>query len=173
MTRRHHRLFILVALLPLLLGIPSNAIAEIQNPRKHKLGLGAHIGWPTAITLKYWVSDQNAVDGGIGWTFGESILLYSDMLWHFRHLFKDTSALWVNDTVAYIGAGAYLGFLVDNELKKTSTSTVRLGIRVPFGMEWKITKIPVVIGLEITPGLSLISSTAVILQGGFIARYFF
>ena len=140
-------------------------------------GLGVVVGGPTAITAKYWLDHERALDGGIAFSVNDYILLYGDYLWHYPRPFKHSDPFFSNVNF-YLGLGANLAITTsdrsntDYYLGKRSGS-VGLSARVPFGLEWKPADPPLGVFVEIVPGISVIPSTSVIVQGGIGIRYYF
>ncbi len=140
-------------------------------------GLGVVVGGPTAITGKYWLSREAAIDGGLAFSFSDYVLLYGDYLIHYPRPFKNSDPFFSNIDF-YMGVGANLVMTTndrsnnDNYLGKKSGS-VGLGVRVPFGLEWQPADPPIGVFVEIVPGISVIPATAVVVQGGLGIRYYF
>jgi hypothetical protein len=114
-----------------------------------KLGVGLMIGEPTGISLKYWQSQRNAIDGGIAWSLGQydALHLHADYLWHSYTVFDDVEE---GELPVYYGIGGRL-VLTDNDSV--------LGLRVPVGMNYLFEEAPVGLFLELAPTLNLAPST--------------
>ena len=134
-----------------LLALSMNAAAQ-----EHRLGAGMMLGEPTGASIKYFLNEENAIDGGIGWSFtGDNNLhIHSDYLWHNYDLFADVGG---DRMPIYYGIGARAKFGGDT----------RVGIRGPVGVSYMLENIPVDVFaeagpiLDFTPGLR-ISFTAAI-----------
>lgn len=50
----------------------------------NRLGVGVMVGKPTGVSLKYWLNEDFAIDGGIGASFHHEtgLQVHSDLLWH-------------------------------------------------------------------------------------------
>ncbi|MBP6979278.1 MAG: hypothetical protein KBB71_13300 [Lentimicrobiaceae bacterium] len=123
-------------------------------------GLGLMFGYPAGISLKYWIDDQQAVDGGITWSFyyGGYFQVHADYL---RHAYViDVSQ---GKLPFYYGIGARLGF----------GNYTRFGARVPLGIEYIIQNAPVDIFLEIVPGMEFLPDPDFSMEGAVGFRYFF
>ena len=142
-----------------------------------RFGLGVVVGGPTAMTGKYWLSREAAIDGGLAFSYSDYVLVYGDYLKHYPRPFKNSDPFFSNIDF-YMGVGANLVVTTndrynnDNYLGKKSGS-VGLGVRVPFGLEWQPADPPIGVFLEIVPGISVIPSTSVVVQGGLGIRYYF
>ncbi len=122
--------------------------ASAQNT-DGKLGVGIMIGEPTGISLKYWQSQRNAIDGGLAWSLGQydAIHLHADYLWHNYSVFSDVDE---GQLPFYYGIGGRL-VLADNESV--------IGIRVPVGLNYLFEEAPVGLFLELAPTINLAPST--------------
>jgi hypothetical protein len=123
-------------------------------------GLGVIFGEPTGVSLKQWVSSQNAIDAGIAWSFkGDGYLhIHGDYLWHFPQAINSEQRF-----VPYAGIGGRLGF----------SSDVVLGVRGVGGLAWWPKGVPLDVFAELAPVFDLAPSTDFDLMGGIGVRYFF
>ncbi|MCL4509592.1 MAG: hypothetical protein M1470_00750 [Bacteroidetes bacterium] len=140
------------------------------------IGAGIIVGGPTGLSAKFWTSNLNAVDLGIGWSTGgelgreyngwfyyhpENYLhLHADYLWQNFNAIKSTERLPI-----YYG----LGFHLDSG----SGFNTAFGVRGVFGIDWMPHATPLDVFLEFAPVLYLTPSTEMGLDAGFGARYFF
>ena len=62
----------------------SHAFADSQAGATGDFGVGAMLGAPTGLSLKYWLTDTSAIDGGLAWHFGDDdrFQIHSDYLYH-------------------------------------------------------------------------------------------
>ncbi len=109
-----------------------------------RFGAGLMIGEPLGVSLKYWLNDTMAIDGGIGESFhhDNGLQLHSDVLWHAFDLLKVPEGR----LPLYFGVGARLKFEDGDD---------RFGIRVPVGLSYMLENDPVDIFLEVAPILDL------------------
>lgn len=138
-------------------------LAVTTAPAQQKgFGLGIILGEPTGISAKGWVSQTNAVDGGLAWSFVHetSFHIHADYLWHFFHVFKTTETI-----PLYIGLGG--------RIKTGRTENARIGVRVSGGIEYIFRNAPVDIFLEVAPIIDLAPSTDLDGNAGFGARFYF
>jgi hypothetical protein len=131
------------------------ALAQSRN-----FGVGAVFGEPTGISGKYWVSQQNAIDGALAWSFrGDGFFhIHADYLWHYPDAIRSSERF-----PLYVGIGGLIRF----------DTPARLGVRLPLGIAWWPRGIPLDVFLEIAPGLNLTPATEFGLNGGIGVRYFF
>ena len=128
--------------------ISASAFAQEQ------LGLGVILGEPTGLSVKYWLDDKQAIDGGATWSFwdGDGFQLHADYLWHG---FEFLSPLVVSGKLpVYAGVGARLKFRDDNGKHDDGGDTV-FGLRVPLGVSYLFDGKPFDIFAEIAPTLDL------------------
>ena len=121
------------------------------------------IGEPTGATLKYWLNEKMAIDGGIGCSFesDNSLHIHSDVLWHKFDLFS----VGEGQLPLYFGVGARVKFREDK--------SDRFGIRAPVGVSYIFEDIPVDVFVEVAPVLDVAPSTRLGFMAGIGARYWF
>jgi len=113
------------------------------------LGLGLMGGDPSGISLKVWTGGRVAFDAGLGYSYfryGAAPHLHGDVLWHSRSLVADYDGY----LPLYVGVGARLK-LAD----APDFPGVRLGVRVPFGIEYVFAPVPIGLFLELVPVLDV------------------
>ncbi len=127
-----------------------------------KFGLGVMLGAPTGFSGKYWVSDENAFDFGLAYSFVETsnaLSIHADYLYHESRWFPRFDRL-----------DFYYGFGARIRSNKDQTS---LGIRGVAGLALMLKEAPVDIFVEIAPVFKLIPSTALNMDAAIGARYYF
>jgi hypothetical protein len=132
------------------------------NAQDKGFGMGLLIGEPSAITGKYWVTDNNAVTGSVGWSFirDNAIHLSADYLYHFNK-FENSKFIF------YAGLGAKLNLGTKSNIKP------KIGGRVPLGVCYMIRDIQSDIFLEVVPMLEVTPEIRISGSGGIGFRYFF
>lgn len=125
-------------------------------------GLGISLGNPTGFHAKHWLGDNQAVDGGIGRSFGKhsSFSVHSDFLWHNEGAFFFNE---VHSLDLYYGVGGRMEFADD----------IEIGVRVPLGLAHKLEEGKADIFAEIAPIFDFVSKTGIELHWLFGARYYF
>lgn len=128
----------------------------------NQTGIGISLGNPVGLNGKHWLSDSQAVDGGIGFSiFGKSNLqIHSDFLLH------NERAFYFNDTHPldlYYGIGGRMEF----------ADEIILGARVPVGLVHKFEKENADFFGEIAPIFDLVGKTGLEIHLLFGARYYF
>ncbi len=128
-----------------------------------KLGVGVVIGAPTGLTVKYWYSSEEALQGYVGGGFG-GVTLGADYLFH-SNAFKNP------DVPFYYGPGAFIGSSNVGG-PKFGSNQMGLGIRVMFGADYLFPKHPFDIAFEIGPALLLSPVVGVGLEAGLAFRFY-
>jgi len=185
LAMRNNRLPMVSLILFLL--ICSSTIAKSTVKRKlatnvDEFGVGFILGEPTGLTAKYYFNKKNAVDVGLAYSFGSFVMFYGDYLWHYYDLIKskrDRNKQFLSQLGYYLGVGAvvFIGGSKAKFEKRAFTnegrSSVGLGVRVPFGIEWRPNEPTIGIHLELAPGVGMVPSIYAFLQGGLGIRYYF
>jgi hypothetical protein len=126
-------------------------------------GVGVILGEPTGLSLKCWVTEKTAIDGGVAYSFKDttSFHFHSDFLWHNFDLLPVTHGR----LAVYYGVGGRVKF-------ERNTDT-RAGVRGPIGLAYMFEQAPVDIFVEIAPILDVTPSTKFGINGGVGVRYYF
>jgi hypothetical protein len=129
-------------------------------------GLGIMLGEPSGITLKQWLTEPSAIDVGIAYSFVQtsSFQVQLDYVLHNYNLV----------TVARGKLPFYYGVGGRIKLKSSDKADdVRVGVRVPFGLDYQFPNDPVDIFLEIVPVVDFTPVTKLTFNGDLGVRYFF
>ena len=128
----------------------------------NRFGAGVILGEPTGLSLKYWLNETLAVDGGLGGSFHheDGVQLHSDVLWHAFDLFSVPSGR----LPLYFGAGGRLKFQDGDD---------RFGIRFPVGVSYMFDHRPIDIFFEVAPILDVAPSVRGDFNVGVGARFWF
>ncbi len=140
------------------------------------VGIGLIAGEPTGISAKFWTSNQNALDFGMGWSnsgswmrFGNGYAYYydqsrfdfhADYLWHNFHAIRSKE-----NFPLYYG----LGFT----LESGNTIPTAFGLRGVGGIEWIPRSVPLDIFFELAPVFYAAPSSELTFEAGIGARFFF
>ncbi len=135
--------------------------AVLPSP-SHAFGIGVIAGEPTGVSFKQWLSGGNAVDGALAWSFDkpEAFNIHMDYLYHA----VAAGDLRIPGWKFYLGIGGRLKLQEDDN---------RLGMRVPFGLNYLFEASPFDFFVEIAPILDLVPATEIRMNFGFGIRYFF
>lgn len=136
------RLLPLLASLPVALLLASAAPASAQS-EKGVLGVGLIIGEPTGVSAKYYLGDDTAIDGAVGFAvIGRGIQAHGDFLWHPWILEQKSSFV----LPAYLGVGLRV---LDHNGGGGDDDHVRIGPRFVGGILFDFTEIPLDVFVEI------------------------
>jgi hypothetical protein len=153
-------------------------LPQLANARQGgNFGLGVILGAPTAITGKYYMNREEAIDMGLAFDFDDYILVYGDYLVHFPGGFGHSSQF-ASELVPYVGIGPVLVLDADDRRRNDkyfadANDDFGLGVRIPLGIEWMAPRFPLGIAVEIVPGIIVIPGTDAFVQGGVAFRYYF
>ncbi|MFC2157687.1 hypothetical protein ACFLT9_07625 [Acidobacteriota bacterium] len=126
----------------------------------HDVGLGLIFVEPTGISAKFWQDNTAAFTAAVGWVPGQSqsFRIHSDYL-----LPTTTINSWSLSTLQfYVGAG----------LRLKLRDGVRIGIRIPVGLEFISASRHANFFLEVVPIFQFNPKTRLFLRAGIGLRYF-
>ena len=114
------------------------------------LGLGLMGGNPSGLSLKVWTAPHVAIDAGLGYAlwYGEALSFHGDVLWHTHSLLESSQDGYLP---LYIGLGARV--VMANEAQNNPNT--RIGIRIPFGLEYVFASAPIGLFVEVVPTFDL------------------
>ncbi len=138
----------------------SNAFSQAKG-----LGIGIIAGEPTGLSMKTWLNNSSAVDAGLGWSFVNegSLHIHADYLYHFGGI--DVSS---GNLPFYLGVGGRIK--IKNNDNKNSDS--KIGIRVPVGITYIPSSIPIDLFLEVVPILDLTPKSDLEFNAAIGIRYY-
>lgn len=134
----------------------ANVWAEGNN------GVGIVFGDPSGVTVQHKVNAEQFADFYFAYTWDSEWIFMGDYKFHLPNLFKS------GPVVPYAGLGAF--FKIED---KHHNDDVALGVRIPLGVDWRISNSPIVLFGELVPALRLIKSTDGDFQAGIGGRFFF
>jgi len=140
-------------------------------------GAGIMVGDPTGVSVKYWLNDDRALDGGLAWGVwrGSYFHLHGDYLFHNSTLITVSKG----KLPLYYGPGLRLRswsgdqYWDNGKWHDYDGSRVDIGVRFPVGLAYLFDGAPVDIFLEVAPTLDLTPATSFEIDGGIGARYWF
>jgi hypothetical protein len=141
----------------------SSAIPQAEA--REGFGIGAIVGEPTGVSIKYWLDNTNAIDAAM------AVSLYDNnpFQFHADYLIHSSSST-VNSTEVkgtlpwYYGIGGRI---------KTLNNDTHFGVRVPLGFTYLVAEMPVDLFAEIAPVLDVTPSVDLNLNGAVGVRYYF
>ena len=147
--------FILTAVLFVLLTFSSYS-------QTRGFGLGIIAGEPTGLSAKYWLSSQNALDFGLGYSFVKKgrLHFHMDYLFHHQNVFQAEE-----NFALYYGPGF--------RLKTVEGDDARLAFRFGVGIVWLPRNAPIDVFVEIAPILDIIPATTFGVNAGLGLRFYF
>jgi len=131
--------------------------------QKSGLGLGLMLGEPSGLAGKYWLSESNALDFGIGAGFlgdNSGLSFHADYLYHVSDLIK-----WKYKTIFYYGFGIRMRFPSDSE--------TTFGVRGVAGALMIVKNLPIDVFFELAPSFRLLPTTGLDFDIAIGGRYYF
>ncbi len=128
-----------------------------------KFGLGIMAGEPSGLSMKYKISGDNAIDGALGWSFAKygALHIHADYLQNVARLSREVPF--------YLGVG---GRIKTNNTNKGENDS-RFGIRVPVGIVYEPSTVPIDVFVEVVPLLDLTPSSDFSMNAAVGIRYYF
>jgi hypothetical protein len=139
----------------------------------HGFGIGFILGEPTGLSAKFWTSQKNAFDFGLGWSVGGDRISYQgyynggsrvhfhmDYLWHSFNAINSTERFPI-----YYGIGG--------RINSGGGYDASLGIRGVFGIAWFPHSTPIDIFVELVPVFQITPSAGFGIDAAAGIRYFF
>ena len=146
--------------------VPGTAQAE----GKGVFGLGVAVGEPLGVAAKYYLSDDTAIAGVVGYGFvAPGFHAHADFLWHPWVIEREESFA----LLFYAGPG--VRFLIRESTRFRETH-LRVGARGVLGLQFDFTKVPVDAFVEVAPIFDLRTRGDAIgfaLNASAGARYYF
>ena len=143
-------------IISLILLAPQSILAQQSG-----FGAGIIIGEPTGLSGKLMLSEKNALDFALAWSFADdaALHLHSDYLFHNYELL----------TVSHGKLPFFYGFGARLKLADKS----RFGLRIPVGLAYLFEEDPFEVFIELVPLLDLVPETSFTINGGIGVRYYF
>lgn len=127
-----------------------------------KFGIGISAGEPTGVSMKYWLNKKAALEGVVGYSIVNYYDYYDD--YYYEHYNKRD---WKYKRSLYL----HLDYLMHHNLVKKLYFTygvggkivfhedVVIGMRIPLGLNYIFTEVPLDVSLDIVPVLNLLPAT--------------
>ncbi|MFH1213581.1 MAG: hypothetical protein V1681_05810 [Candidatus Neomarinimicrobiota bacterium] len=142
------------------IGINVLIVLSLLVSLSHGTGLGIMIGEPTGFSAKLWKSDKVAYDAGLAWSFGNN---NSAIHVHADYLIQNKNWLKIESITLPVYYGLGFRAKVGDEF--------RLGVRVPFGIDYFFNGNVFDVFFEIVPVLDLLPGTGFGINGAIGVRY--
>lgn len=141
-----------LALLTLLSAVFSSSALSLQ------WSVGVMAGEPTGGSAKFWLSDRRAIDVNAGYSWSNRVRISSDFLFHWR---LDDGFNWR----LVFGLGPEFSMANGPFVASGMGTAIGFGARIPFGAEWRPTRLPFAIFAEISPGIGILPAPAFVPEG--------
>ncbi len=139
----------LSCLLLCLLGGMECAAERVQQ--REGWGLGLMLGQPLGLTAKYWLGGANALDIGVGG--GPGFRIHGDYDWGLDQVLEKKTDLTLDLYLGVGGAVAFASGFCGYYGDRFCQDRVFGGVRVPFGLDFRLRRAPFNFGLELAPGM--------------------
>jgi hypothetical protein len=128
-----------------------------------KLGLGIFLGQPTGLSVGLDVSRTSWLDFKAAWDFsGPKDSVTVILQGNYEQAFPGALIIEGQDIVPFVGIGSQVA---------VGSETPALGIRIPFGLNYRFSTAPIELFLELGFGLYIFPATKFMGSGGFGIRY--
>jgi hypothetical protein len=117
-------------------------------------GFGIILGDPTGLTLKHWVSRDQAIAASLGGSYYGAPRIGLDYLWHFN-AFRSSIVLLYGDAGLAIGFGKGVRWWGDRAYKYYDRNDARIGVRGMVGLNVLPRGVPLEFFLELGPLLTI------------------
>ncbi len=133
-----------------------------------QLGLGAVVGSPTGLALKYMLGRSSAFAAHAGWSIigDKGIHITGDYQYLFHMVIRTAEGATVSSLAPYVAAGGRFRFK-----ERNGDNEFHLGMRIGGGMEYMLSRVGIF--LEIVPVINLIPETDFDLEGGLGFLFYF
>ena len=149
-----------------------SSVAHAQSGHQAgDLGVGVMLGEPSGVSAKQWLSETEAIAGGVAWSIAghDAMQVHADYL---IHRF-DVTRIDESDgrLPVYFGIGAR--FKLGHDEGRGKDDDARLGIRVPVGMTFLFAHAPFDAFAEIAPIVDLVPEADLGISIAFGGRFYF
>ncbi len=142
--------------------IGESVTLQLEELRERASGfaLGIILGDPSGLSVKVTGSGSMAMDAALAWSFlsdNPGLYLHSDLLYHLNGFQMDNGAFFR----PFVGIGGAINFASD----------FKIALRIPIGLAFYFTTVPIEVFVEAAPGLLLFPETSSYAAGGIGIRY--
>jgi len=139
------------------------SVFAIADAQPGKFGIGVVVGAPTGLSVKYWSTSREALQGYAGGGFG-GVALGVDYLFH-SNAFDNANMPFYYGPGAFIGSASIGGPRYDR-------NSLGLGFRFMFGADYLFPRDPFDIAFEVGPALVLSPVVGLGLEAGLAFRFY-
>ncbi|MEX2117354.1 MAG: DUF3996 domain-containing protein [Bacteroidota bacterium] len=138
-------------------------VFTFADAQPKKFGIGVVVGAPTGLSIKYWSSSREAIQGYAGGGFG-GVTLGVDYLFH-SNAFNNSNLPFYYGPGAFIGSASIGGPRYDK-------NSLGLGLRFMFGADYLFPNNPFDISFEVGPALVFSPVVGLGLEAGLAFRFY-
>ena len=127
--------------------------------------VGVMLGTPNGITARHWISEDQSVDAGAGWSLSKSrFQLHSDFLWNKPGLIE----IGQEKFDLYFGGGLSL-----RTRSGSADNEVVFGPRLPIGAAYEFTQPDIELFTQLALNVGIVPSSDIYLDANVGIRFFF
>ena len=131
--------------------------ASSVSAQNYRTGIGARVGFFNGITVKHFVSPNNALEGIVNFRWGGAIITG---LYEWQQPIASAPGL-----DYYLGIGAHVGFFDKDDYKCADASSTVVGADLVAGLEYTFPTAPFSIALDYKPAFNFIGDNHVWADG--------
>lgn len=160
-------IFLAVFILLATSSMQARAEAELYGPEGKRFGVGLTLGEPMEATVKGYIWNNLALQGGMGWSFvEEGFVVDMDATYD---LFDLNAGSTQSSMPFFVGAGMKLTF----DQGGADDGRTHFVLRMPVGVSLQLKDSPLEFFIQAAPGIEFNPDTEFDLTGGIGARYYF
>lgn len=127
------------------------------SAQSYNTGIGARVGFFNGVTVKHFISPNNALEGIVNFRWGGAIITG---LYEWQQPIASAPGL-----DYYLGVGAHVGFFDKNDYKWDDASSTVVGADLVVGLEYTFPTAPFSIGLDYKPAFNFIGDNHIWADG--------
>lgn len=133
------------------------SITSTISAQNYKTGIGARVGFFNGITVKHFLSPNNAVEGIVNFRWDGVIITG---LYEWQQPLPNAQGF-----EYYLGLGGHIGFFDDYEWGDDDEVSTVAGIDLIIGLEYTFPQAPFTIGLDYKPAFNFIGDNHIWADG--------
>jgi hypothetical protein len=151
-----------------------NPCLNAAGPKGNDFGFGLILGDPVGLTIKYWTSNENALDAYLGSSYFGRVRVGTDYLWHFDAFKSNVVKMYAGPGLV-LGLGQGHGIWYKEDHKKFyywEDNSTGFGARVIFGINVIPKRTPIEIFFELGPLVGISPNYGVNLDAALGIRFY-
>jgi hypothetical protein len=148
-------------------------LAKPIAAQDHGFGLGIILGEPTGLSAKYWTSNTNAFDFGLGLAVGSDRISNNDYYYESSRVHFHVDYLWHSFNAIRSSERFPLYYGIGARFNSGGGYDGSFGIRGVFGIAWFPHSTPIDIFAELVPVFQITQSAGFGIDAGLGIRYYF